>query len=112
MIKNHGFDRDGASLKDAIAAGYDVELPKVPSPRLNDICHDLGGKYHRADSYGECIHRVLGNGHDLIIYPRRNSKKLDIVLRREYGQEIVDCIDGVMSYELSSYAASIVGKIS
>lgn len=76
---------------DAMAAGYRVDKPSRPTKKLQELCDRLGNEYHLATIDGcNVIHRVIGDGWDVEIWPRRsNSSYYNITLWKGYGCESV-----------------------
>ena len=83
--------------KMAQALGYRVSEPKRVSMKLHNLCIRLGDEYHIAKiDGGNAIHRVIGDGYDVEIYPvRSGSDKYNIVLWKGYGCESVHTEEAV-----------------
>lgn len=84
MLKN-------TTYADAMTAGYRVSKPNRPTRQLKELCDRLGPEYHIA-TVDDCnvIHRVIGYGWDVEIWPRRSgSRYYNITLWKGYGRQIV-----------------------
>ena len=83
--------KPGAGFDEALDAGYRVSAPRNPSKKLRDLCGRLGDEYHLATiDYGNVIHRVIGKGWDVEIFPKSSrSDTYFVVLWKGYGTEWV-----------------------
>ena len=85
------------SCQEAKVAGYRVDEPVRPSPFLIDLCHLLGPEYHLATIDGSnVIHRVIGGGRDVEIYPCNEKRtRFNVDLWENYGLNSVDSVHNV-----------------
>ena len=76
---------------DAMTAGYRVDKQIRPTKKLQELCDRLGSEYHLATIDGcNVIHRVIGDGWDVEIWPRRRgSRYYYITLWKDYGRQSV-----------------------
>ena len=90
------------SCQDAKAAGYRVGEPNHPSPFLSDLCRLLGPEYHLATiDGGDVIHRVIGGGRDMEIYPcDKKRTRFNIVLWENYGLNSIDSVHDVPAWKV------------
>lgn len=79
------------SITDAMAPGYRVNTPDKPSRSLVRLCSRLGPEYHLATIDGcNVIHRVIGDGWDVEIWPRcHRSNYYNVTLWKGYGCESI-----------------------
>lgn len=86
--------RDNSIIKnyaDALAAGYRVSKPYNPTAQLEALCARLGSEYYLAIiDHGNVIHRVIGGGWDVEIYPRRpRSRYYSVNIWKGHGSQLV-----------------------
>lgn len=77
--------------EEARAAGYRVGRHRNPQATVIQLCRRLGEDYHLAlIDGGNVIHRVIGNGWDVEIYPMsKRCRKFCVVLWENYGGHLV-----------------------
>lgn len=88
------FDKSGATLKEAMQAGYKCSPADCEPKRLVQLCKDLGEGYHLASMNSlevkDCVIQfVIGGGYDIEIYSSRYDK-FNVVLWAGYGTHTVD----------------------
>ena len=90
--------------EDALALGYRVSKPGRQNKKLEDLCGRLGPEYHLASiDFSNVIHRVIGGGWSLEIFPEnRSHMKYIVSVMRDYGRtpvmmqrEVPDVDDGI-----------------
>ena len=83
------FKTTNITYADALAAGYRVSKPDRPSKSLVKLCDRLGPEYHLAGiDYCNVIHRVIGDGWDVEIWPAGRGK-YNVTLWKGYGCQSV-----------------------
>lgn len=77
------------TFEEALAAGYRISKAKRPGKKLQDLCERLGDEYHLATiDYGNVVHRVVGDGWDVEIYPSSRNR-YGVTLWKDYGRQSV-----------------------
>ena len=76
------------TFEQALEQGYRISKAVRPSKKLRALCAKLGPDYHLAAiDGGNVIHRVVGDGWDVEIYPHcPGVGKYSVVIWKDYGR--------------------------
>lgn len=93
---------------DAQAAGYRVSPPDHPSKSLKKLCDRLGPEYHLAAiDHGDVIHRVIGDGWDVEIYPIHRGK-YNIALWKDHGCQLIHTQEDVPANDVATMVRMVL----
>lgn len=79
------------TFEEAREQGYRISKAVRPSKKLRTLCAKLGPAYHLAAiDGGNVIHRVIGAGWDVAVFPSRpGAGKYSVVIWKDYGRQRV-----------------------
>jgi len=109
VLKNSVWVPD-EGYKAAVQAGYRISRPRRITNKLKMLAWNLGKQYHLAQvGCWNSIHRVLGDGWSVVVFPVRVRSDWYVVeVRNDYDREIVGRVHGVHEEYVPEYIQLLI----